>query len=550
VLTGSLLALVAGLYLIARLLLPRPAALLVAVLVAAFPPVLTYGVLIGTDAWFTSFVVCGFGLAARCARTRGLSRTVGAVLAVLCAYLAQAARPTALPAVMAMLCALALVLLTPWLRGWRRALGTAVVSIVGTALVFGAAQGVDRLVLHSIQGHPEQETYDYDLVGMSIIEHRMLLPRDIYPKQDLAYLRRHSSPEGLSPLFWGQFAAIPPLVLGPPLDSLQRAWLTAIREQPMTYLGVRWENALWQLDIHGNANAIEQGPPQPPGFGYHPAFPDLHSQAQAYLDTGAVRGARGSLQGGPLRTAWVYVLVLLLAVVGGLASRRRTGGILALLALGILLYSVEIALFSPGVVFRYMYPAITAGTLLSVLLVVGLAKVLVGGLRAIRRPAAAPAPAVVAAPGAQVEALEAPARLGPSMASPKRIARTLLRPFIRPVTRPVYRRLEALEQRIDDVDQLAVRLDRHLPIVENAIESQNAELRTGARDRAQVHAELRRLRDELERTQRQVDALARQGAVAPEITAPAAPAVPAASAASDGDASRPAPAPARTTPPK
>src|SRR5439155_3152296 len=140
--------------------------------------------------------------------------------------------------------------------------------------------------LHSIQGHPEQETYDYDLVGMSLIERRMLLPRVIYPKHDLAYLRKHWSPAGLAPLFWGEFAAIPPLVLGPPLDTLQRAWLSAVTERPAIYLSVRWENALWQLGIHGDANAIERGPPQPPGFGYHPEFPALHSQAQAYLDAG------------------------------------------------------------------------------------------------------------------------------------------------------------------------------------------------------------------------------------------------------------------------
>src|SRR5205823_240787 len=94
-------------------------------------------------------------------------------------------------------------------------------------------------------------------------------------------------------------------------------------------------------------------------------------------------------------------------------------------------------------------------------------------------------------------------------------------------------RLAALEQRIDDVDHLAVRLDRHLPLVENAIESQNAELRSGARDRAQVHAELRRLREELERTQRQLDGLRRRDAVTAEAAAPAAPAPP---AVSDGQA--------------
>jgi hypothetical protein len=78
----------------------------------------------------------------------------------------------------------------------------------------------------------------------------------------------------------------------------------------------------------------------------------------------------------------------------------------------------------------------------------------------------------------------------------KRTMKRVLRPLLHPIL-----------HRIDEVRHMAVRLDRHLPLVTNAIESQNAELRAAARHRAEVRAELDRLRDDLQRTQQQVEAL-------------------------------------------
>src|SRR3989442_2929612 len=103
-----------------------------------------------------------------------------------------------------------------------------------------------------------------------------------------------------------------------------------------------------------------------------------------------------------------------------------------------------------------------------------------------------------------------------------RTLRALLRPFARPFLRPIFRRIEEAERRIDEVNQLAVRLDQHLPIVENVIESQNAELRSGAREGTEVRAELGRLKDELVRTQNQIQTLREDFALTFTSSSPAA----------------------------
>jgi hypothetical protein len=95
------------------------------------------------------------------------------------------------------------------------------------------------------------------------------------------------------------------------------------------------------------------------------------------------------------------------------------------------------------------------------------------------------------------------------VAGPKHVVKALLRPFVRPLLRPVIRRFEAVEKRLDEVQDLAVRLDRHLPILENVIESQNAELRSQTRSPGDVSAELAALKQDLARTRLEVQALQR-----------------------------------------
>jgi chromosome segregation ATPase len=83
----------------------------------------------------------------------------------------------------------------------------------------------------------------------------------------------------------------------------------------------------------------------------------------------------------------------------------------------------------------------------------------------------------------------------------------VLRPFARPLLRPLFGRLDRMQRQIDELDRLAKRLDRHLPIVENLIDSHNATLRTSARDVAQLRADLERAQSELRQALSQVDRL-------------------------------------------
>ncbi len=368
VLSGGVLMLLVGLYLNLRVRISRPWALLATVLVFIFPPVLSFGVQLGTDAWFVASILCGFGFASRCYRTRGWSRIVSAVLAVACAFVAQAARPTAAPAVFAMFLSVALVILATRLRGWRRLLGPAMIGAAGAALVFGSVLGLQRFVLRAAETHPEQGTYDYDLVAMSIRENQVLLPVGVYPRQDVAYLREFAStPIGIdpNPLWWGAHAAILIPVEGPQLDSLRRAWIAAIRQHPSAYLRERLKGALWQLAITGEPTYVYYGPP-PPQYGLSPTFDSAaYRHVMAYVGVGST----GIATGGPLHRVWVYVFFLITAGVAMLRSRRPADSVLALLSAAVLMYSAEILLLAPQATYRFMYPAVVTGTMVFVILV-------------------------------------------------------------------------------------------------------------------------------------------------------------------------------------
>jgi hypothetical protein len=381
-LVGGALTLLTGLYLLLRVGLPRPVALMGAALVFVFPPVLGFDIEIGTDAWFASTILCAFGFAARCARTRGWPQAVSAAGAVAFAFLCQAARPTAAPAILALFFGLAIVVLAPRLRGWRRLFSAAGIGIATTALIAGSIIGLQRAVLHAWEAHPEQITYDYDLVAMSIAEHRVLLPPDSYPLQDLAYLERWVGASGgtdISPLLFGPHATIPVIVQGKAFTALQEAWLTAIRQHPGDYLSVRWHTALWHLTIAGPATfPYYPGPVQGYGFGF--LHPGLHQRAMLY----AGAGTTSYLVGGWLQTVWVYVLLLIAGTVAAaVAALRGHRGylVLALAGVAMLLYTVEILFLTPGVTYRYMYPPVTTGTLFFVLMTTGAAGWLWSSLR-------------------------------------------------------------------------------------------------------------------------------------------------------------------------
>ncbi len=371
ILTGGVMIMLVGLYLLLRARMSRWLAVIAAVVVLVFPPVLSFSIVIGTDGWFAASIVCAFGFASRCARTQGAARNASAVLAVVFGFLAQAARPTAVPAVLALLTAVALIVLGPAFTGWRRVLLAGAIGAVGSILILGGVVASQRLVLHTPATRPEQSTYEYDLIALSIREHHVLLPADIYPRQDLLYLEQYGAAEGfvdLSPLLWGDHAAIPTTMQGARVDELQHAWLMAIAQHPVDYLRHRLHSSMWQLAIRGPEMAVYNGSPGPEWFG-----PLLFPQLEARVVQYTAIGTTGYATGGPLQLAWVYLLVLIVFGALNLRSPQKANVVLALLSVAMLLYTVEVLFLSPGITYRYVYPAVTTGTVLFVVLAVSMA---------------------------------------------------------------------------------------------------------------------------------------------------------------------------------
>ena len=386
VLAGSVFTLLTGLYLVLRLYMPRPVALIAATLILVFPPILSFAIVLGTDAWLAASIVCGFGLVARCTRTRGWSRAVSAALAVVCAFLAAAARPTAAPAVLALMAALSAILLAPRLRGWWRWSAPAAGAALSTAAIAGSVLLIQTSIPGAVAAHPEQVTYDQDLIALSLLEHRVLFPSELYPRQDLAYLQKYGAvPGGVysESLLWGWTAAIPVPVEGSRFARLQQAWLHAIRTHPEAYLDERLASALWQLGIEGDVPQVTYDPP-PSYFGGPLVSARQQSRLSAYLTIGS-RNER--LAGwpehasGPLQRPWMYVLVLAVVAIAATLGRRPTAIVLALLAWAVLAYTLEILLLSPEVTYRYTYPAVLSGTLLAVVLAARLWQPAVGYVR-------------------------------------------------------------------------------------------------------------------------------------------------------------------------
>ena len=369
-LAGLVMMQLVGLYLLLRVRLPRPWAVMGAAAVLVFPPVLTFSIVIGTGTWFVAPILTGFGFACRAARVTGLDRIASVGIVVVCAFLAEAARPISAPAVLLLLCAAAFVVLGPALEGKRRALAAGAAGAVACAVILGSVNELTYRVLHATPTHPELATYEYDLIALSLSEDRVLLPPDIYPRQDVAYLARFGSHRwgflDETALLWGPEAALPPRVGGAQLQELRQAWVTAIRDHPDIYVRSRMHSAAWQLGIAGPSFGVWYTTPPPEWFG-PPPFPDVTRWAQAFTQFGT--GTRDPA-GGPLQAVWVYVALLVVGAAAGIRSWRPTDVVVALFALAMLLFAAEVLVVSPGVTYRFMHPPVVAGTVFAILLAV------------------------------------------------------------------------------------------------------------------------------------------------------------------------------------
>lgn len=362
VLAAGLLTLLVGIYLILRVQLARPAAALLACLVVAFPPVLGWAVHVGRDAWFASLLLCAFGVLLRSHRAEGRARIVLVVVAIVLGALAGAARQNAVPALVFFFAAVALHL---WPRGRaHRHLAAAGVAVVATAAVFTVETAVSAGALHAQPSHPEQVVLDYDLAAMSRVEGKVLFPPQLYPKQDLGWLQRHSDVEQADSLEFGPDRVLTVPIEGAEYDLLRSTWLQALTGNPLAYLHDRLLFAGRLFGLDGDPALVYQWPLDPAMGAV--ASPWLNQHAVGYLSafTGTGRPDSGTF----IHRAWIYALALVGAAI--LWQRRRTPvhTALALCAVACLAYAAVTVFAAPSTYYRYLYVVVVAGTVAAVLL--------------------------------------------------------------------------------------------------------------------------------------------------------------------------------------
>ena len=354
----GLYMLLLGFYLILRVRLSRLSACILAILCCVFPPVLTWAIHVGVDAWFAASMICAFGCVARITRTTGRARTWSTVGAVWFACIATAARHNAVPAVFVLFVALAAVTLP--IRSPRRNLAVCGLGLVASMGVFLVELGVQSAA-GTRSMHPAQATFLYDLAQLSKQEHRVLIPKDIDPGQSLAAIEDGITVYDPNGLLFGKGAAVHFPVPASAYSSLQSAWLSAIEHDPGGWLDERLRLGVWMLSI-GHPSYWLYNPPLPQ---YPPPlFPSLNQRGYDYLS--ALAGSDHQ-HGDFLYDGWIYALIL---VVGAIVLWRHTKAerVISGLAIAMLLYTVVLEFSGPGELYRYIYPMVAAGTVVLVVL--------------------------------------------------------------------------------------------------------------------------------------------------------------------------------------
>jgi hypothetical protein len=359
----SIFTLLIGVYLIARVRYSRVAAVAIAVVVLLFPPVLTWAIHVGVDAWFTASFICAFGFTIRAHRTTGGDRIFSALAAVWFGFVAAAARHNAFPAVLILFVALGLVLVPPTAR--RRRTLAATFGVLATVATFGLQSGVQSAIGTS-SAHPVQTSLIYDLAQLSLQEHRVLVPPAIDPGQSLQAIRQDLSVPAVDALVFPANAPIPVPIRNRDYPKLQHAWVSAVTRYPGDYLYERLRLAGWILSIGHPAQLIyntnrlgvlyDRDGTAYPGP-YSPKFPTASRYGYDYLT--ALARSPNSYQGDVLYDGWIYALILLIAI-AVLSRRRRTfeERIVAGLAGAILLYEVVTVFAGAGSLYRYTYPMV------------------------------------------------------------------------------------------------------------------------------------------------------------------------------------------------
>jgi hypothetical protein len=281
-------------------------------------------------------------------RTGGRWRTALLIVGVAFFWLAVAARPNGIVPV-------ALTLLVAWpamLADRAPVVGFAARLAVVGAICLGivlSQTAAENWWIKPRTTHPQQVMFQNDLVGMSLRTGEVLLPatsvREGTTVADLDAFFDYGNP---TPVYWDDGS---PLVMGPSnYGALRRAWVDAVREHPMAYLGHRIAMAAAVLGIthgHPQGTAFEGGG-RPEDFGLtcplgETWLPSVRSGIQSLLAaierTGVWRG-------------WTWLVALI--GFGAVAGFRRNREALALAVAGSVSL-VSVALAAGSITFRYSW---------------------------------------------------------------------------------------------------------------------------------------------------------------------------------------------------
>ena len=363
VLASCVFTMLLGFYLVLRVRFARSTSTGVAVVCLAWPPVLSWAVHVGRDAWFAACLLASFGFLARLLRMGKVQKPFNLIGLSVSAFICAAAWQIALVALIPAFFVTAASLLPRRTR--RRGILAFVAAIAACLALFGTQLVVERLT-GTTSLHPEQATYVYDLTRISVDDGRVLFPKEVLVEHrhgdPLSYL--NALPIGAyDQIVFGPRAVVVSPVEGNRLSALRNAWATAILHHPWSYLSERADLALAQFAITEPSFWTFQAPPS---YGYVPLAASLQNAGMDYL---SAFSTGGNLHGDLLYTVWVYELIAAVSV--PILVRRRRPGDLAAAALGAgcVLFSVAMVFTTPTLVYRYGFPIVVMGSVLAPVLI-------------------------------------------------------------------------------------------------------------------------------------------------------------------------------------
>jgi hypothetical protein len=368
VLAAQVATFLLGTYLLLRSIVrPLPATLLTCALVA-WPAV--FGMLgyVSRDVWFTSGVLLTFGLVSLAGRREGRARWIVLAVALFVAFLTNATRQNAAPAIWPACILMAALVLPAWRSrrgrtapGPRRRLVAAVIA--GTVVTLALMGGLMLVTapMDVYDNAPQEQLFAYDLAGLSEQDRENLFPRSLFSDQSMAPIDARWNVDTVAPFVFPPTATFQVPLPPEQSDDLSQAWRDALLDDPLGYLEMR--GALWlrQVALTRRATFIYHPAIDPNPYGFKVRFRGLNSAAKDYVEAFAVKP---SLDGGVVHAVWIYLLICLVATLV-LLRRSRSWALLVLGAAAFASIAYQSGLFfgAMGTQYRWQLLVVVTGLL-------------------------------------------------------------------------------------------------------------------------------------------------------------------------------------------